>query len=567
MFFFLLYLINSYFLSPEFDNSISLIPVSSVDKIYDIVNKTKITFLLACEVGDGMLSETFFSLKEIFPEFEYVYTDENVLNEIYHKEKMIPPILPALVVFEHGTIFTAVSQIENPNQLLFLVDLYGNQKTPFIDQPLQIKILQNIGHAPITIITTPQNFSKIFKLTKFESPKLGPISIVQISKENLRQTNIFNPDRPSVFRSLDGQIQPFDIYSTRSFVEAATSSFQRGTLANIRKERKDIFAFYSPILHSFLKELLFVVGQQLRPIGFSVYYVSTQNVAQEIKGITNGFDISKNGMGFAIFNAHHNYFYNVSQFQPPKEFANGQAWADCISKAVIAYQEKRIKREYRTEKSINISKNTRDKLIRLSAENYKDFQNLEGVDTVVLYIKNTIKECLNYFPDYYDLSNDVFSRGFNSLIKFGYLDIGKNGLPGPLPDDSELPYVEFYPANNKSNPVRSYVHHPTINDIILLLKAYSSIHFPIAANIPPKEKFLKLKNDIKKNMTKASSKEKNKALDFISRLEEMYGDKKDYFMHEIWSINDLDENKEAETPTIQEAETPTIQEASNSTEL
>lgn len=126
-------------------------------------------------------------------------------------------------------------------------------------------------------------------------------------------------------------------------------------------------------------------------------------------------------------------------------YMNNTFSQDNINQFIIDYLNNKIARFY---KSASISK-TSGPVLKLVGKNY--FENVmnEKNDVMVKFFDPKCKHCKQLAPIYADLARNI---GKTEGIVIAELDITENEIPGI--EITKIPTIFFYPANNKSNPIK-----------------------------------------------------------------------------------------------------------------
>lgn len=450
---------SCYFIPFNISEIVSCPQITDESTLSDVVSKNPIVVALSCPSDDRFISYAFTNAEPLFPEAVFVIVDNEILKK-YLKQKM--PAEPSISVFKNGKFNVIVGPIYDQNTVLYVIDLYINEKREVLKTSTEI--VAALGETPVTVITTSNDYSHTFSMTKKMLDKTGPINVLSISKEAADDIGLVK-GKCLIYRTIDKVLETAQC-NMRDIQSAMKSSYENAKVNLLKESTKPCV-----LLHTFqtndenVKEFMYKLGSNFKDFNF--FLVNDKEACDLVDKYYQNKFCHLTRLGIVDFKSH--IAYNISTFIDTLEletdtFDYGKLVSN-VSRLIYQVRNHAVPHFYMSEKIQNPSKSPLKRIVGL---NYKEKIEENDTDVLVLYLKPKSSECSKAFTKFRSIADDALkcddddvnqtnttktcNKNINTHIRFYFIITGDNYVEGGFPTYPNEPAIFLFSALDKTKP-------------------------------------------------------------------------------------------------------------------
>ena len=203
----------------------------NADTLSEYISKNPIVISLSCPTENYHISHAFTNSEAVF-----VIVEDGAMKK--YLDQKVPPE-PSIAIFKNGTLSVIVGPIYEASSLLYIIDLYLYEKRPVLQSATEV--VAALGEAPVTVITSSNDFDHTFSNTKKILSKAGPINIVSLSKKAAGEINL-SPGACAIYRSIDQVLEP--IRCTSNDIQSSLKpAFDKAKVEMLTESTKPCFPY------------------------------------------------------------------------------------------------------------------------------------------------------------------------------------------------------------------------------------------------------------------------------------------------------------------------------------
>lgn len=466
------------------------------------LTKIVITMVIPkCNPTQELSFITFFSRAMVFythiADFGYFKEEEGqmLVNSVH----MEPPFLAffyngrlasfsEMPMSEEGLAFKLASWLDPDHKVISTMD----------------ELHSSLGELPFTILTRAEDTTQAAYASAKVFNVLGSSNVLKLSNEMMEKVGL-KDSMFGLFRDFDNAIVPCT-NSSESFVYASKPFVQEITDELLERRNMDFAVYINESFDETKASIMEPLGEEFLKI---VTGVVTNNTIRFVQHVMN----STKTPSFLVMNYYAGYYYPMTLENID---INDPTFLTKAKELIQKIQDGKVEKKYYSEP---IPRHQTPPVTKIVGLTYKDFVEDPLNDVVILFYDSSQPE-IKYFDEF---KAACYAAKVNvENIKFGYIDIRYNASPLQFPIIVNLPHVEFFPKNNKTNP-QPMIAQPSEEAYLRFFKEEKTV--PGKINVPEMsnetatiESFV-----LTMNMNNFPERYRPKAIEYLKKLENITG--------------------------------------------
>jgi len=391
---------------------------------------------LAINSHQNDFAVNFLSLEALYPEnIKFIIVNMKSMRMNIGEKCPKGPIIFSVI---NRTLKSYFGYIDSVKTMAFTIEFIINPKKPVADG--QESLLRQVGSMPVSLIAHQKQYDQVVNYFKLLGPYIGPINIVLITEDLGKQIGI-KPSDFAIFRTEDQNLVPVPNNLDRIIAESKPN-VKAFTLSYLRKSEKPCISFLKSELSEDHMIFLSELGKVIKDFEFGTIDQDDLPNIMEFVGATSS-DIDN----ITIFNLKHQYTISLSQFflKFGDYHFDLNKWIQPFADHLMTILKGSVPKKYQSEDLTNLE-GSPTKVVGL---NYKNFTISQDNDVVMLYVRPNCEKCYKFFDTYRQVA--FISEKLNLTTKFGYIDIGSNGVEGGFPPRAFDPHLAIFPKGSNSS--------------------------------------------------------------------------------------------------------------------
>lgn len=365
------------------------------------------------------------------------------------------PAFPVLVTMKKGKQVHAIGNVNSYDYLEYTVENYLNPHFEVVDG--NSNLISRFGQSHMTIFTSSKNMKKCQSIWTYLINHFGPVNIEYITDRTAKEIGI-NPMDFGYFRTVD---KVLDVIKESQFADKKTESqkvdylkrellkvvksptYERFTMRDLKKTKKPVCVIMTKKPNEKMLGLLHELGKLIKSFAFGYIDEKDYDDVYDWLGYTN-----QSLVNISVFSIAGMYSYPVDTFFEKigtHEFVDAK-WAQPLADFLMDIAGGKIAPVYKSEMvtdDVSILK-------KLNSTTYTSFIN-QNEDVIIQYVRRSCRECGRGFKFYKDFIE--FITNSNVSMKFGFIDVSRNGVKGGFPTRFRDPQFVLYPKGKKVDPI------------------------------------------------------------------------------------------------------------------
>lgn len=397
--------------------------------------------------------------------FSYL-TEKSIEN--YTKELEYSPHL--FLVVKEGNVENVFPINDEEESIFPMFDFFSETKHHLFTE--ETELLEYLGKAPFSIITTQENFERAQQIQKDVAAQMGYVELLLTTQQILatvaeNQTAIFG-----LYRREDGFIVNI-IDDIEEIYQATYPVYRMLRKDDLATEAQPIFAIAPGELTEIVQELLIELGASFPEI---VVGYATQEIMTTLSKTAPILDTK---IKIAFTNPRELYYYNISGLYPT-ELLENDFNADEFYRITKDLFERAVNGEIVPEYQSEDIPEYDEVFQKVVGKNYLDFISNTTSESLILYMKPTCPHCRAIMPVITELATALHDAKAN--IRVGYIDISRNGCSEGFPSMRGVPTLYLFKDGGK-NKTQLYCQR-TKDEYIRNLKIISDQKIDIETVMP-----------------------------------------------------------------------------------
>lgn len=445
----------------------NILDVNSISEIVDVKKSSEFTVLFIAELNKPeteKFKDQFLRVSTLFTKNgSFLCIDSSKCQELLSRYGQMPP---CLVLYKKTVEWMIIPFPRKEESLLFLLYHFFSQKIMIAKN--EADILSSLGHFDFALLSSPDFSKQILTLRSQASLYLGNLDIIICDKTFLKEHFQIEEGEIGIYRAEDRTVKSIkptfdDIFegSIPSFRHFVTNDFREPnaifmTFLGLNTDDEHVLSTFNNDVDDLLFNLSikfpqFVIGY-LEP---KLHYIARHATLQK-------FNVLPTMIAFSTSDRSYFPYDNTKLFQLP--FSKDK-WLKDAESYLTQIIKGKIKRKYHSEPVPK--KNKSDPVEKIVGSTYDSFMRDKKHDLFVMFVESNsgiCDEALNEFRKAAKIAKD---------IRFGVIDTILNSSPREFPHIYKLPYVRFYPSNNRSNDV-PFLHLMNTNNFLRFAMKFGS---------------------------------------------------------------------------------------------